>query len=137
MFSLILPILVKAVWPVAAAGAAYLSARIAALLGSKAKESRLQSALLRLNDAVATAVKAIEQSVRADFNTRSADGHLTPAEAAQIRDAAVQRVRIYLGQRGISELLRVLGLDDNTLRTLITDKVEAVVYGLRSSRAPK
>jgi hypothetical protein len=52
--------------------------------------------LVRLDDAVVTAVKDLQQTVVAEIKAVTADGKISEAEKQRIKDAAVANVKSYL-----------------------------------------
>ncbi len=119
--------------PVVLAVLTWLGARLAALIQAKVRNEYLRGALVRLDDAVFTAVKAIQQDTVAAIKKASADGRLTDDEVTEIRRAAVDSVKAQLGLKGLAELARILGLSDGVVETFLGNKVEAAVHDLRTT----
>ena len=110
---------------------AWIAARLATLIRAKTKNEYLRGTLLRLEDAVVAVVKELQQTVVNAIKRASADGVITPAEKEEIKKAAFDKIRSYLGMRGLSDLGRILGLDGAAVDGLIASKIEAAVYDLR------
>lgn len=87
--------------------------------------------LVRLDDAVITAVKDLQQTVVAEIKAATTDGKISEAEKQRIKDAAVANVKSYLGTKGIRVLAEVLGLSGGALDSFLGSKVEAAVHDLR------
>ncbi|MGQ9780090.1 MAG: hypothetical protein ACUVRM_09490 [Bacillota bacterium] len=103
-------------------GARYLSAR--------RKESLLATALFSLNQVVADVVKELNQTVVAELKAKSADGKLTPDEAVQIRNKAIELVLLRLK----SETLKIVGEALGPIVAVITSKIEAAVWDSKHPR---
>jgi len=108
-----------------------IAARLSAYLREAGKGERLASAMLRLNDAVGTAVREIEQTVRPLVVAAAADGRITPEEAAQLKDAAMASARRYMGAHVGADLKKILGVTEDDFDRLLDAKVEAAVHDLR------
>lgn len=119
--------------PVLLAGLTWLAARVAALIQARVKNEHLRGVLVRLEDAVFTAVKDVQQSVVDEIKAASADGKISASERQRIKGAAVGNVKSYLGPKGVAELGRVLGLGAGALDGLIASKVEAAVHDIRAA----
>lgn len=112
-----------------------LAAMVARLIHAKVKHEYLRGVLLRLNDAVFTAVGELMQTLASDWRKRSLDGKLTADDKAKLKAEAIRKVRDYLGNNGRSELMRILGLDDEAKRdALLEGHIEAAVHDLKAGR---
>ena len=119
--------------PVLAAALAWLSAKLAALIRSKTDNAHLQGVLLRLDDAIFTAIKELQITVVDEAKALAADGKLSPAERQQVRSAAIANVKSHLGPKGLSEVRDVLGLTSASAESFLMSKVEAAVHDLRQA----
>lgn len=117
--------------PVLLAGLTWLVARAAALIRIRIESEYLRGALVRLEDAIVTATKDLQQTIVAEIKAASADGKISAEERRRIKAAAVANVKSYLGPRGVAEISRILGLPGTALDGLIAAKVEAAVHDLR------
>lgn len=117
--------------PVLLVALAWAAAKLAALTRSKVANEYLRGALVRLDDAVFTAVKELQQTVVAEVKAASADGKIDDAERRLIKDAAVANVKSYVGPKGLGVLAQVLGLSGGTLEQFLGSRVEAAVHDLR------
>jgi hypothetical protein len=118
--------------PLLLAALSWLSLRVAALINAKVKNERLHSVLSRLDDAVFVAVREVEQVFVSLLKTASQDGSLTADERRQAKEAALQAARSYLGPRGLAELGKVLGMNEDEVDRAIGSRVESAVYSLRA-----
>ena len=121
----------KILSPVLAAGLTWLAARLASLIRGRVANEALQGILLRVGDAVLTAVKELDQTVVAEIKATSVDGRIEPGERQRIKDTAVAKVKGYLGAEGVEQMSRVLGIGNASLDGFIGSKVEAAVHDLR------
>ncbi len=121
----------QVVSPVLVAALTWAAAKLASFIRSKVDNEYLRGVLVRLDDAVVTAVKDLQQTVVAEIKAASADGKISEAEKRRIKDAAVANVKSYLGAKGIRVLAEVLGLSGGALDSFLGSKVEAAVHDLR------
>jgi uncharacterized protein YidB (DUF937 family) len=121
--------------PVLLAALTWASAKLAQLIRAKAQNEYLKGVLVRLDDAVFTAVKDLQQTVVAAIKEASADGRITDDEKRQIKDKALAAVKSHLGTKGIAELAGILGLEGGALDGLLSSKIEAAVHDLRRAEA--
>lgn len=119
--------------PVLLAGLTWLVARAAALIRARVQNEFLRGVLVRLDDAVFTAVKDLQQTVVDEIKAASADGKISAAERQRIKVAAVTNVKSHLGPKGVVELGRILGLGAGALDGLMGSKVEAAVHDIRAA----
>jgi hypothetical protein len=126
---------IDALSPVFLAALSWLAIRIAALINTRVKGEKVRAVLHRLDDAVFTAVREVEQVLVVSLKTASADGSLTEAERAEVKDAATKAVRGYVGAKGWLEFGAVLGLSNDELERVLAARVEAAVYDLRGHPA--
>ena len=119
--------------PLLAAGLGYVGKLLVAYIQSHVHNAMLQSILIRLNDAVITAVKSTNQLVANAVRDASADGVITPAERDHIKQVALDSVKSYLGLKGLNEVGKVLGLDQPAVDKLVGDKIEAAVADVKKN----
>ena len=117
--------------PVLLAALTWAAAKLAQLIRAKVKSEYLRGALVRLDDAVFTAVKDLQQSVVEEIKAASADGKITDEEKKRIKEKALASVKSHLGTKGLSELATVLGLEGGAIEGFLSSKVEAAVHDLR------
>ena len=128
-------IIFMALTPFAAMGVYWLGVRAGELIQARVDNEALRCVLLRLNDAVVTAVKDLEQSVVDEVKAAAEDGRISRGERRRIKEKAVRHVKSYLGPKGLKELGGVLGLWDLAVEDFIGSKVEAAVLDLRRTAA--
>ena len=129
--------------PFGVMGIHWLGARAGDLLHAKLQLTqtsmqgeRLRAALLRLEDAVVTAVKDIEQTLVAEYRRLSADGKLSREDHRRLKEAAVRRVKTFLGSTGLKELGSVLDVWELSVEDLIGAKVEATILDMKQGATP-
>jgi len=122
--------------PLTAIGVTWLGGRVGELIQAKVNNETLRGVLLRLDDAVVTAVKDLEQTIVADAKVAAADGKISREEARRIKDKAVRRVKSSLGPDGLKQLGSVLGLWELSVEDFIGSKVEASVLDLKRTAVP-
>jgi len=126
---------IDALSPVLLAAFSWLSFQIAAYVSARVKNEKHRVALRRLDETVLVAVREVEQVLVVSLKSASADGTLTQAERADVKSAASNAVRAYLGAKGWLELGMALGLAEHELERALAARVEAAVYDLRSHPA--
>ena len=119
--------------PVLLAAVTWAAAKLAQLIRAKVQNEYLKGVLVRLDDAVFTAVKDLQQSVVEQIKAVSTDGKITDDEKRQIKERAVATVKSHIGTKGLAEVAKILGLGGSALETLLSSKVEAAVHDLRQS----
>lgn len=117
--------------PVLLAALTWAATKLAFFIQARIKNEYLRNALVRLEDAVFTAVKELDQTVVAEIKAASADGKITDDEKKRIKEKALASVKSHIGTKGLSELAKVLGLESGALDGFLSSKVEAAVHDLR------
>jgi len=121
--------------PIVVAGLTWLSAKLAQLIQAKVKNEYLRGMLVRLDEAVFTAVKDLQQTVVDAIKAATADGKISEIEKQRIKQAAIDNVKSHLGTKGLAELGQILGLTITSVEGLIASKVEAAVHDIRGAAA--
>ena len=121
--------------PILLAALTWVAAKAAQYIQAKVKNEYLRGVLVRLDDAVLTVVREVQQVTVEAIKSGSADGKLTPDERARVKQAAIESVKSHLGMKGISELAKILGLESGAIDKLLSTRVEAAVHDLKASRA--
>lgn len=119
--------------PFILAGLGYLSKLLADFIKAKTKNEYLSNVFVRLNVAVLDVVKSIEQNVIKEIKQANQDGKISAEEKQAIRSIAINSVKSYLGVKGLTQLGKILGLDDNALDSMIETKIESAVLDLKKS----
>jgi hypothetical protein len=119
--------------PFAATGIHWLGARAGELSHAKVKNERLRAALLRLEDAVVTAVKDVEQTLVVEYRELARDGKLSREDRRRLKETAVRKVKTFLGSAGLKELGNVLDVWELGVEDLIGAKVEATILDMKTA----
>ena len=122
--------------PFAATGIHWLGARAGELIQAKVKNERLGAALLRLEDAVVTAVKDVEQTLVVEYRELARDGKLSREDRRRLKETAVRKVKTFLGSAGVKELGNVLDVWELSVEDLIGAKVEATILDMKTATPP-
>lgn len=122
--------------PFAATGIHWLGARVGDLIQAKVKNERLRAALLRLEDAVVTAVKDVEQTLVVEYRALARDGKLSREDRRRLKETAVRKVKTFLGSAGLKELGNVLDVWELGVEDLIGAKVEATILDMKTATPP-
>jgi hypothetical protein len=85
----------------------------------------------RATDFAFEIVQEINQTVAAKIREASADGVITDAEKAQIKDAALSVFKSRLGTKGIAEIKGVLGIEPSALDGFLGGLIESAVHKLK------
>ena len=123
----ITPQILDLMTPVLLAALGWLSWRAAGWIKAHTKNAQVQGILLRLDDAVFTAVSALEQTVVVAAKTAARDGQLTKSDGAAVKAAALAEIKSHLGPKGIAELQAILGVQPDGLDSFISSRIEASV----------
>jgi hypothetical protein len=73
------------------------------------KNEELKAAIGRLGDASVKAVRDVSATVLPELKKDAADGKITKEEGAQLKDAAVEKVKALLGEVTVTKTAAVLG----------------------------
>jgi hypothetical protein len=122
--------------PVLLAALSYVSVKGAELLHARIKNEYLQGVLIRLDDAVFTAVCEVQQVVVNKLKERSEDGHLTTEDRQYVKNAALGSIREYLGPKGLALVGKVLGIPNTEVDRHLESRLEAAVFELRAKEPP-
>lgn len=101
-------------------------------LKARTGNENLAAALTRLTDTVNTVVAEVQQTIVTELRKKTADGHLSAQEIAEIKAAALERIRKYLGPDGVQILGQYLKLDQNGVISFIGAKIEAAVLAMKT-----
>lgn len=105
---------------------------LTATIRSKVKSEQARGVLLRLSEQARDVVLELEQTLASHLRAAAEDGKLEPHEVAELKRAALANLKAYLGERGLSDAMKVLGFRDETeLENLLRAKLEAEVAKLR------
>jgi hypothetical protein len=117
--------------PVILAGVAWVGKKLIDLINAKVKNEYLRGALARLDAHVFDVVKELQQVEVAQLKEALADGVLSPEEKARLKKTALDKLKSYLGAKGLCELSEVLGFNEGALESFLGTKVESAVHDLR------
>lgn len=111
------------------------------LIHEKTKNTTLAGILGRLNELVWDEVKAGEQvfvkSIKLAKDPSSDGGvKITDAEALEIKQRVLRRIKENIGVKGLVKLGKVLGLNDRGVTAMIEAKIEAAVLNVGSKVNP-
>lgn len=118
--------------PVLLALLGWLGKLLANYLKTKTKNELLRGMAERTDDFVYTAVQSVDQTLKKEIrkakSPRSKGGvKITKEEAKMLKQAAMEQIKSYWGVKGMSELGKVLGLDNTSLGSYLESKVEATI----------
>jgi hypothetical protein len=113
----------------------WLSIQLSELITARARDESVRAMLARLDDAVFTAVREVEQVLVIPRKRASASGTLGTVERAAARASAVQAARACLGARGWLDLSATLGLSNSELEYAVEARIGAAVYELGAKPA--
>jgi hypothetical protein len=130
------PHLLNILSPLLVAVLTWASWKMANYIKAHTKNQQVQAALLRLNDAVATAVESVEQTLVSNFKM-AGNGKLSPDDGAKARTRALDQIKSNLGTKGLSDMMSVLGVETTSaMDGLLAAKVEAHVFKLSDGPRP-
>jgi len=123
MNQIVVYLLIAAI-PLVAAALLWVLAKAANYLSLKKGQSVWMAALYALDQMVADVVRELNQTVVADLKEKNADGKLTPDEAQQIKNKAIDLILSRLKVDSIQVLSAIFG----SIVELIGSKIEATVW---------
>ena len=109
----------------------WLSFQLSELITARARNERVLAMLERLDDAVFTAVREVEQVLVIPLKRASASGTLGMADRGAASANAAQAARACFGAKSWLDLGATLGLSSPELERALGARVEAAVYELR------
>lgn len=122
--------------PVFLAALTWAASKLAQLIRAKVKNEDLKGALLRLDDAVLSTVKDLQQTLVEQLKAARADGRITEAEKQQLKNKALAAAKASLGTAGRAEVAKAFGLDADAFDALLSSKLAAAVHDLRRTAPP-
>ncbi|MBL8968588.1 MAG: hypothetical protein JNG85_16400 [Spirochaetaceae bacterium] len=126
------PTILDILTPILVAALTYASARAVAFINAKVKSENLRTALLKVDEAVVTTVKALQQTTVTSLKDATKDGVFTAEEAAKVKAEAMQLVLSQLGS--LEAIGKQLGMAEvERIKALIDAKIEAAVFDTRRS----
>lgn len=109
------------------------SAELARFIRLKIKNETAAAALVRLNDAVSVAVGEVGQTLVPVARQITRDGSISPEEAERLKEVALAKVHKILNQRGVTEVQKVLQIDD--FNAWVEAKIEAAIAAEKTARS--
>lgn len=121
--------------PVLLAGLTWVAVHVALYIRAHTKNVLLAGIFTRVNDAVWTAVKEIQQTLVDGMQAAlKDDGVISDAEWIAVKATALAKVKSYLGPVGLLALTKALGLQTSAeLDAWLGGKIEAAVHDLKAS----
>lgn len=116
----------------AGTGLTWLAAAVAKSYGAQAAHTLTQTALYKVEALALMVVTELEQTLRPTIQAAAADGKITPEEAKSIKDAAVDKLRSYLGADGLKKVAQVVG-GDSVVSSFLNTAIEHAVSKLPAS----
>lgn len=98
-------------------------------INTRIQNEQARGIALRLNDEVWTTVREMQQTTVNHLKDLSADGKLDKGDAEKTRDAALEKVKSYMGSKGIASLQSIL--KPKELEEYILARIEAAIYKLQ------
>src|SRR5689334_15358249 len=105
--------------PLVLGAVTWLAARLAQYITARVKNECLRGVLVRLDGAVVSVVREIQQVTVDALKKSNVDGRIPVGAREAIRNAAMSAIKSHLGARGLGEIARVLGLNGDGLDRLI------------------
>jgi hypothetical protein len=133
----LLPGIIAALAPLLLGLLAWAGKRLSDFIGAKVANDTLKTVLIRADTVIFTVVKAIAQVTVDAAKQGAVDGKLPAVIASAARDAALAKVKSYLGQPGLDALMQVLGLKDMaTTEQFLASRIESAVRDVKVASAP-
>jgi hypothetical protein len=125
-------IVLTALAPILAALIGWLGVKIAAWITQATSNEMLKGVLTRLDTAVFNVVKETMMTTIDAAKAADANGQLPAAVGVAAKDAALVKIKSYLGVEGWKQLMLVLGLDDAQAASYVATKLEATVHSVKT-----
>jgi len=125
-----LDLILKIVSPILLALLSWGSVKLTQLIKNKVKDEETKQVLLKLNDALFTAVKDVQQTIVSDLKAANVDGKLTGEEIQDVKSKAIEKAKSFLGS-SISDMPGTLGMTQEEFEKYISSKLEAIVLDLK------
>lgn len=104
-------------------------------LQARTHNEKVRAIEARLAESVMTIVKSTSMTLVDKMKAAKADGKITPEERAEIKAAALAEIKGYWGQKGITEVKKVLGYaDDTELSNALSHDIEEAVFNMKMER---
>lgn len=97
-------------------------------IAQKVSNEAMRGMLTRLSDTTETAVKAVFQSF---VEPLKKGGNFTEEDKAMAKQMALAEIKSHFGEKGIKELMHILGWDEKNVDQNLGTKVEAQVADLK------
>lgn len=136
LMSLFLQYLAPVLFSALATALTWALAKLAAKWGAQGKEAKLAATGAWAAHLASTVVADLEATVVAEFKAAAADGVLTKAEIARIRETALGRLKALMGEHGLEQLRKALGIWAPELDKYLLGLLEKSVALLPKDPAP-
>jgi hypothetical protein len=114
----------QALGPVIAALLGLVALKLHALIDTRVKNEKVQGILDRLDDAALTVVQEVEQTVVSKLDPNKP----LPDNGKAAKDAAIASLKTHLGQKGVDEAKKILGVGDSALEQILVSYIESKVH---------
>ena len=99
------------------------------MVDAKVENDLVNGILQRLGEAAFRVVREVQQTV---VDALKEEGEWDAEKAAEVKDLAIQKLKEYLGPKGIAEAMEILGLNEDGLLKMLGTLVEAEVHDLKA-----
>jgi hypothetical protein len=137
MPSELLVALLQIAGPIALSGLTWLAAQLALWAKAKTGTQRAATAIMGLNDVIASAVTWASQTMVTVAKAKNG-GKLTAEDGKAIKEAVLARIRLVYSPQGLMAAARSLGLagDLTSAEKYISTKIESMVYAMENPGLP-
>lgn len=105
--------------------------------GADASDSKLSKVLTRLAHLGDVVVAELDATLRPELEKATADGVLTKAEIAQLRDVALAKLKAIAGERGLEEARALIGIALPQFDQYLHGVLERAVDRLGNAKTPE
>jgi hypothetical protein len=127
--------LLTTVSAVVVAIAGFAAVALAKYISAHTKNAAVRGLLLRLDDVVYAVVKELNQTVVDAARAKSEDGTLSSQAVAEVKGAAVAKVKSYFGIEGFALVSKVLGLAEPQATSFVASRIEAAVHDVKLQKS--
>ena len=100
-------------------------------LDTKIKDQRLKNTINKIDGIIQDVVKDVEQSYVQREKASVSSKTLSPDSAHYAKSLAMEKVVDQLGQAGLKEITKSLGLNKDKVDNLLSSKIESKIFDLR------
>ncbi len=100
----------------------------------KVRSDRANTLLKRIADAAADVVRDVSAVELKLITEKTADGKLSPDDRAELRQAAIAKLKTYMGPTALVELASAMKVGTDAVEAIVSSKIEKAVDDMKLAR---